>query len=180
MEEVINEFIAEQNNRLQQKTFLDYNIVMEIFQVYLKKYAEWDLTDEENEDLHMSEEPDVLSFVAPENLTAPILADFFEFFLIRKVMSDESFMKQAIKVVKKFTKWLSEQDYITKTCYRELKGYFTDNNRAARLPNAEKLVGLFYQFIDHSPDRNYVEEEEGFFEVVQIEGNQIWLENITE
>src|SRR5699024_4522929 len=104
------------------------------------------------------DEEDILSMVKPNQLTDDNLAEFFEWFLIRKYSSSESEMKQSTRVLKKFTKWLADNDYILSKEYDVLKGYFSDNNKSASLSNAIKLSELLYLYAEHSPNREYEEE----------------------
>lgn len=133
--------------------------------MFLTSYVDWEIVDQNGEKIELPDsfdEEDILSTITPNQLTDDNLAEFFEWFLIRKFPSSESFMKQSTCVLKKFTKWLADNDYILSEDYDVLKGYFSDNNKSASLPNAIKLSELLYQYAGHSPPREYEEKQEVF------------------
>lgn len=108
-----------------------------------------------------------------------VYAEFFEYFIIRKVASGESFMKNAVRVIKKFTKWLKETNHISKKHYDKLIGYF-DEDKSMALANAEKATELISELTMRSPRIEYDEIIEDYFTIVKIEPKKLWFERMSE
>src|SRR5699024_7771013 len=93
--------------------------------------------------------------------------------MIRKVMSSESLMKSAVRVMKKLNKWLFENHYFDQITYNELKEYFGEAND---LPKVEKLSDLIFDYARMSPDKPYEEILQDYFNVADIAKGQLWLD----
>jgi len=87
-----------------------------------------------------------------EKLNSTKFEEFLDYFVIRKVMSGESFMKLAVRVMKKLNKWLFENNYIDQDDYEELKEYFGEAND---LPNVEKLGEMIFDYSRKTADKPF-------------------------
>jgi len=176
---IMNEFLQAQNERLKERTYRDYDEVIELFHLYLIGYAYQHLDEEDSEKWQEKYETDEESFVKMfsfDKIDYSTYSEFFEYFIIRKVMAGEAFMKKAVRVIKKLTKWLKENNHIDQEQYDDLIEYF-DDGQAKALPNAEKVSDLIYNLADQSPDREYFDELlEGYFMITEIESEAIWVD----
>lgn len=102
---------------------------------------------------------------------------FFEYFIIRKVASGESFMKSAVRVLRKFTNWLLENDHIDKPHHTGLIEYFSKGKSKA-LSNAEKVGDLIYEQTRREQNRKYEKELEGYFTILDIRDGELWLNDM--
>ncbi|GGJ94913.1 hypothetical protein GCM10007063_16820 [Lentibacillus kapialis] len=173
---VLGAFLAEQHNRLKQKSYRDYEDVIHFFQDYLNQYApnrlnedewkKWEAQFHEDEDCYTK-------MFSPEKLSSGSFDEFLDYFMIRKVMSSVSFMKAAVKVMKKLNKWLFENGYINQSTYHNVLEYFDE---AKDLPDVEKLADLFLDYAEKTPDKPFEEILEGYFSIKSIERGQLWLD----
>src|SRR5690625_1843507 len=178
---ILNEFLKAQNERLQERTFREYEEVIEMFQVYLNGYAHQYLDNEDMQKFKEQYETDEESFIkifGYDKIDLATYSDFFEYFIIRKVMAGESFMKKAVRVIKKLTKWLKEKKHIDDKQYNDLIEFF-DDGHAKALPNAEKVADLIYDLADQTPEREYFGELlEGYFTIIDIKSQALWVDDM--
>src|SRR5690625_114547 len=109
IETILDDFLKEQKKRMKERTYRNYAEVIELFQIYLNGYAYQYLSEDESEKFQQKFETDEDSFVKIfdiEKVDFSTYSEFFEYFIIRKVMAGESFMKKAVTIMKKLTKWL--------------------------------------------------------------------------
>ena len=173
---ILDEFLHEQSERLKERTFRDYQDVISLFQDYLNQYAYRFLNEHESEKWETQIDESVDFFTktfGQDKLVTSVISDFLDYFIIRKVMSGEEFMKVSIRVMKKLAKWLYENNYVPQDTYDDFKEYFGD---AKDLPNVEKLAELIFYHANKSPRKRYKEILEGYFSVTDIEQEQLWLD----
>lgn len=180
IDEVIKRFLADQNERLKQRTYRDYESVIELFQIYLNDYAYTSLNEHESREWESHYQLDHEAFTklfGVDKIRSSTYSEFFEYFIIRKVASGESFMKTAVRVMKKFTNWLFENSYLDRKQYSTLKEYF-DKDHDKVLPKAEKVSDLVYEHARTSPKKNYEEILEGYFTIVNVESKKLWVDDM--
>lgn len=151
---ILDQFLQEQSKRLKQRTLRDYEDVISLFQDYLNHYAYQFLRDNEREKFEEQFDEDNDCFTKMfdhDKLEPSVISEFLDYFIIRKVMSGEEFMKIAVRVMKKLTKWLYESDYVDQDTYNEFIDYFED---AKDLPNVEKLAELIFHHSKKSLKKN--------------------------
>src|SRR5690625_4969474 len=98
IEEAMVAFLDAQEKRLKPRTYGDYESVIDLFQIYLNNYAYMYLSKPESEEYlnrFLKDEQYFTKTYGLGQLTSIIYAQFFEYFIIRKVASGESFMKMA-------------------------------------------------------------------------------------
>ncbi|MUV37235.1 hypothetical protein JNUCC1_01041 [Lentibacillus sp. JNUCC-1] len=180
--EALDAFLKAQQKRLKRPTYNGYYSVIELFEVYLNGYGYMMLDEAEAREWEKRSESDPDCFVKMfglDEISASEYAEFFEYFIVRKVASGPSFMKTAVRVMKKLTKWLHENSYITDEHFQDLMGYFK-NDKTASLPNAEKAAELIYEKTQQTPNRNYQEVTDGQFIIKKIENSELWLVDFLE
>lgn len=176
---VVAKFLEAQRERLKERTFRDYDSVMDLFCVYLNSYGPNYIDGELKESWEKAYRTDEEAFgkLAPiSEVTSSEYAEFLEYFVIRKVAGGESFMKNCARVLKKFSKWLFENEYIDESCYDDLQDYFK-GGKASSLSDATKVTDLLYDHSLQNWDAEYEETHEGYFTIVEKDGSQLWLEN---
>ncbi|MBP1970498.1 hypothetical protein J2Z83_002619 [Virgibacillus natechei] len=173
---ILEAFLEEQSNRLKQKTYRDYDDVIHFFQVYLNSYAANYLDEDEWKKWEAKFDEDEDAFTkmfGVEKLSSTKFSEFLDYFIIRKVMSGESFMEIAVRVMKKLNKWLYDNNYTDLATYNDLREYFGE---AKDLPKVEKMADLIFQQARKTQEKQFDEIEEGYFSVKAIEQGEIWLD----
>jgi|SRR5690625_3948163 len=167
---VINKFIEAQNERLQRRTFRQYEQVMDSFSIYLNGYGYLHVDDEtaESEDLPFTKR------VKIEELNNGHYREFFEYFLIRKMLASENEMKQSVTVLRKFANWLFENQYINSTKKDDLVNYFKDG-QSQSLANSQKVNDLLYELAMDTPACNYEQTLSDYFTVDKVESRKLWV-----
>src|SRR5699024_5383417 len=92
----VAKFLEAQKKRLKERTFRDYDSVMDLFCIYLNSYGANYIGGELKTKWESAYQTDEEAFVklAPiSEVDSSTYAEFLEYFVIRKVASDESFMK---------------------------------------------------------------------------------------
>lgn len=176
LEAIFESFLEDQRERLKPRTYRDYDEVIDLFKIYLNNYGSL-YVDEKNSDKtnHFAyDENFFIKTFGVERITDSTYSEFFEYFIIRKVASGESFMKKAVRVIKKFTNWLYDNNYIDQTKHENLMAYFKDGKTKA-LPNAEKVSDLIYEMASPIIDEDYEDIIEGYFTIFDIQPGKLFL-----
>jgi len=170
---ILDEFLEEQKTRLKERTFRDYEDVIFLFREYLNGYAYQYLDDENRKKWEAQWEEGEAFFTelfGQDELTENQISEFLDYFLIRKVMGPESLIKKAVRVMKKFSKWMNEKNY-SKDDYQD---YFEE---VKDLPKVEKLAQLIYHCARNAPELQYEDVINSSFLVSKIEKGKLWLED---
>lgn len=177
---VVSQFLQAQKERLSKRTYRDYDSVMDLFVIYLNSYGPNVLQGEEHKKWEKAYENDESAFTklfSVSYISSYTYADFLEYFVIRKVASGESFMKNCVRVLKKFSKWLFEHDYINQLKFENMNDYFK-GGKASSLSDAEKLSDLLYE---HSLNVNYSQFEkieEGYFTIIEKKNTKLKIADV--
>jgi hypothetical protein len=104
---------------------------------------------------------------------------FLGYFLIRKVMAGGDFKRLAGTVIKKLSKWLAEEGYISKE--DAAMSEETGADASTYLPKAEKAASILYragEALDFEPDDLNDEDYHDFdhYTIEKIEPGKLWLE----
>ncbi|WP_243292647.1 hypothetical protein [Bacillus sp. FJAT-47783] len=172
---VLDEFLAEQRVRLKDRTYSGYESVIELFIHYLNDYAYMKTDVDEQEYVEMYNEGKMFAkTLSIEKLTTSMIEEFLDYFMIRKVMASESFLKTAGTVMKKLVKWLGENHYTSK---EENKAQLDSVNEIKKdLPLAERVSRLLYEHsMGHA--EQFEEYEEDYYVVEKVEKGILWAEN---
>lgn len=175
----VSKFLDAERERLKERTFRDYDSVMDLFCIYLNSYGPNYIDGELKVTWEKAYETDEEAFVkiAPiSEVNSTTVAEFLEYFVIRKVASGESFMKTCVRVLKRFSKWLFENDYINDADYDDLSDYFKDP-KTSSLSYAEKVSDLLYTHSLQNQDVEYEKMHEGYYVIVEKEGTKLWIED---
>lgn len=170
---ILDEFLEEQRLRLKERTFRDYDDIISLFKIYLNRYAYQNLDEEKRKKWEAEFEKDDECFTnlfGADEITEFKIEEFLDYFLIRKVMGSESLLKNAVRVMKKFSKWMTKQNYSSD----DYHAYFDE---AKELPKVEKLADLIFEHARKSPDVEYEDVLDSSFIVSKIEVRKLWLED---
>jgi len=188
IEQVFEEFLAEQTKKLKPKTASSYSDVIQLFEDCMNGYAYQGLSKSEAalfDKYYNAEGQDHREFCqifGPDKI-AENIGEFLGYFLIRKVMAGGDFKRLAGTVIKKLSEWLAEKGYISEEDAALGK---EEGLAAARdLPKAEKAASILYESADRitfDPDElddaDYHEFDH--YTIKRVEPGRLWLEVYTE
>src|SRR5699024_2467326 len=139
IDSILTKFLEAQKERLKERTYLDCDSVIDINYSYQyldeQEMAEWKRQYTIDEECYTK-------LFGIDKISSSTYRDFFEYFLIRKVASGESFMKTAVRVMKKFKNWMLKNDYIDRSQHSDLIDYFGGKIQR-HLRMRKKLLTLF-------------------------------------
>jgi len=194
IEQVFQEFLAEQQKRLKLKTFANYDDVIDLLQHHLNGYGHEGLSKAESAlfEKHYNAEGDAhrtfCQLFGPEKIPEN-LGSFLGYFMIRKVMAGADFKRAAGTVTKRLSKWLMTKGYISAEAGQEGKERAADATKD--LPNAERAAqflrdaarrlvfgpgGILNPAIepDDFEDEDYMEFDH--YPIAKVEAGKLWLE----
>jgi hypothetical protein len=172
IDEILEEFLEAQKNRLKERTFRNYEDIIFLFKTYLNGYGYMYLDEDKGIKWKAAYEKDEEAFTklfGQEELGEYQMSEFLDYFMIRKVMASESHMKNAVRVMKKFSKWLTEQ-------------YDSDVGvdlfeEAEDLPKMQKLAELIFDHAQRSPEVEYEQMTDSSFIIDKIGKGKLWVED---
>ncbi len=161
-------FIKEMSEKVSQRSIYKYKFVMELFSDYLANYAE--LSSEEDKD------GNIILTADTTELHDGQVADFLEWFLIRKVIGPSWLNTSAPGILKKYFKWLFQKGLLDENSIGEI----TEVTKKASkdLPRVEKAASMFYnlcKFFRYKEVFDAKDYKEGYGEVVRISGDKIYV-----
>ncbi len=172
IDQVFEEFLADQNARLRPNTYHRYEDIMNLFRSCLESY--WPGHSQEEYDRITDKGGTFCGTFGPEEIT-PSLGEFLGYFMPHKVMAGKETMKAAGTVTKKLVKWLAEKGYVKDT--QALERAEERAGQAARdLPAACDVAELLEAYVDMHPPARYSREIEDCFSITRIEAGKLWLE----
>lgn len=164
IDESMELFVKEISGKLSAKTVGKYESVLELFQDYLAGYGE--LSYEEDRD------KGIILTAKTQELHDGQIANFLEWFLIRKVMGPAWLNTSAPGIMKKYIQWLDKKGLLAEGAMDEA---FEVTKKASKdLPRVEKAANLLYELCDENSgkfediefdDENYMD---GYGEVTGI------------
>ncbi|UEC42741.1 MAG: hypothetical protein METHAR1v1_830008 [Methanothrix sp.] len=173
---VFQEFLNEQEAQLKPRTYRGYEEAISLFEDCLDGYG-WNSLNQEEADLYdelYDEGKEFCEIFGPDKITSSEIAEFLDYFMIRKVAGSNTLMETVGRVIRKFVRWMGEKGYMDSECYEgaamavdELKG---------DLAKVTELSALIFDYIRESPDVEFEEIEDGYFSVVAIKPGELWVE----
>ncbi|MGD9506041.1 MAG: hypothetical protein AB7W37_14085 [Syntrophobacteraceae bacterium] len=174
--DVFAEFLKDQKKRLQPRTFRNYEEVIELFQHCLNSYAHQELTRPAEltlyEKLYFQKSMEFCAIFGPEKILAG-LGTFLNYFMIRKVMASESFLRAAGTVTNRLIKWMLEKGYVHKDQAQDASRLAMD--AAKQLPAAERLARLLYDYAQSHAPRYWTSELDDYFTVEAVKPGMLVL-----
>lgn len=183
IDEVLTQFLAEQRERLAERTYRRYEDVVELLRDCLDGYAYQSLADEERrrweEEFARNEDGAFCRLFGPAKI-AENLGEFLDYFMVRKVIAGEELLKAAGTVTGKLMRWLGEHGDIDAASADQAG---EQAREAARdLPMADRLGRLLHEVTRRAPaiDPDDVEDAdwvEDYLQIVDVGPGTIWFEN---
>lgn len=184
IEEVLDEFLSDQEKRLKPKTASGYRDVTQLLKDYMNSYAYQSLSDAESalfDRYHNAvgnEHRDFCQLFGAEKILGE-LGGFLGYFITSKVIAGGDFKRLCGTVTKRLSKWLAEKGYISD---EDAQMGEEEGAQAARnLPKAEKAADILYRTAESvvfNPDRldddDYYEFDH--FTIEKIEPGRLWLQ----
>jgi hypothetical protein len=182
IESALTEFLAEQRDRLSDRTFHRYQEVVQLLRHSLDRYAYTSLDADErrrwDKEFESNEEGAFCRPFGHEKIP-PHLGEFLDYFMVRKVFAGQELLKASGTVTGKLARWLADRGYIDQDAAEDA----SDRAReAARdLPIADRLGMLLHDVTDRAPDidpSEVADEDwiEDYLEITDVEPGKIWLE----
>lgn len=188
IEQALEEFLAEQKNKLKSKTASGYKDVLQLLKDYMNGYALQSLTNTESAffdkryNAEGKERREFCQLFGPDKITEE-LGMFLGYFMTRKVMAGADFKRLAGTVTKKLSKWLAGKGYISE---KDAQMGEEEGAAAARdLPKAEKAGDILYRSVEDAafdPDKldNADYHDFDHYTIEKVEPGKLWLEVYTE
>ena len=184
IDEVCEEFLAEQRERLTPRTLSRYEHVRGLLRHHLNGYAYQSLSKAESAlfercyNAEGKEHREFCQLFGPDKIVEN-LGGFFGYFIIRKAMAQGDCKRAAGTVTKKLSTWLAARGYVAEQQAREGANQATD---AARdLPKAERAVQILHDAAadlgvnpNDLSDEHYLEFDH--FTIAKVEAGKLWLE----
>jgi len=175
IDQVFEEFLADQKARLRPSTYRKYDDILDLFRSCLEGY--WPGHSQEEYNQITAEGGTFCGTFGPEEITGG-LGEFLGYFMPHKVIAGKETMKAAGTVTKKLVKWLAEKGYVEDEDALEMAEERA--GEAARdLPAAQDVADLLDAYVDEHPPARYSREIEDHFTVTRIEPGKLWLEPFT-
>lgn len=183
IDEVLDQFLEEQCERLAPRTFRNYEDVVHLLRDCLNGYAYQGLSKEEAAlyDRHFNAEGDAhrefCQLFGPEKVLDE-LDGFLSHFMIRKVIAGEDFLRAAGTVTRKLTKWLIANGHAAEGDGREIAEEVAATSRdVSRAARAARLLGDAADRLRVDPtnlaDDDYLDFD--YYTIVKIGPEKIWL-----
>lgn len=172
IDEVFEEFLADQEARLSERTFRQYESIIGLYGSYLESY--WPDCDENEYGRITGAGGTYCGALGPDGITGGI-SEFLGYFMPRKVAAGKDIMRAAGTVMKKLVKWLAEKGYVKDE--EALERAEKRAGEAARdLPAASKVADWLDAYIDENSPASYSRQIEDHFIISRTEPGKLWLE----
>lgn len=182
IQEILEEFLAEQQARLSPKTYSGYEEVIHYFRTYLDGYGHQHLRREEREryeELSDSEDREFWEIFGPEHLGSSEIDDFLADFMVRKVAGSRTLMETVGRVMFKLVKWLHEKGYMPDEEFKQVSESVKELK--SDLPAVAEVSDLIYKYVGDNPvETRYTSDLDAYFDIVKIESGKLWLEDYLE
>jgi len=183
IDRIFRGFLAEQYKRLKSKTYKKYEHVIDLLRHHLNGYAYEGLSKSESTlfDNYFNAEGkkhrEFCQLFGPEKIIEN-MESFLTFFMIRKVMTSEELLRSAGVVMRKLSKWLVQNGYITEGTARDREKKCTIMIKD--LISAKQAAQILLQSIDNLAfdfsylnDEDYIEFDHHTIE--RIESGKLWI-----
>ncbi len=172
IDQAFAEFLADQEARLSDRTFRQYESIIGLYGSYLESY--WPDCDEKEYSRITGAGGTYCGTFGPDGITGG-LDEFLGYFMPRKVMAGKDTMRAAGTVTKKLMKWLAEKKYVEDAEVLEMAEERA--GQAARdLPAAREVADWLDVYIDENAPDCYSRQIEDHFTISRIEPGKLWLE----
>lgn len=182
IEEVLDRFLEDCRKQLKPATMRKYDDIIELLKRSIDGYAYQYLDKNESklwERLYNAEgdaHREFCQIFSPEKIPGNV-GEFLGYFMPRKVMCGKELLKAAGTVIKKLGKWLAEQGYIDRESAENMAGRGAEATN--KLPAAETLAEMLYEYANCHPVSKWTEEIEDYFTVEKVGPGKLYLSPYT-
>lgn len=182
IDEALDRFLADQRERLSEKTFRRYQDVLQLLRHSLDGYAYTWLDENERQrwekEFETNEEGAFCRLFGPEKIPDHLGA-FLGDFMVRKVFASQELLKASGTVTGKLVRWLSQHSYIDDQSAEDANDRAREASRD--LPIADRLGMMLHDLAANAPDINpdQVAEQdwvEDYLAITDVEPGRIWFE----
>lgn len=176
--EALDAFLAEQEERLAASTYRRYAEVIELLRHSLDGYAHQALSKRERAfwEERYDRDEDAGSFCntfGPEKIPEN-LGEFLGYFMVRKVSAGKDFLRSTGTVIRKLAGWLEEQGWIDAEEAADARERGAEAGRD--LPRAEELAEILWETSERQPPEAILEEwEDDLATIGRVERGSIWF-----
>lgn len=166
--QVLDEFLADEKERLSARTYRQYESVTRLLCLCLENYvipsdpALRKMVDEANR----AGAEDAVCRLCPPQEIASGMSDFLGWFMVRKVVAGQDLMRAAGTVTRRLGKWLYEHGYIDADDADYFDAEATSRGRV--LPKATALRDRLSAWVDRQPAVHSEEKYDGHFQILEI------------
>lgn len=183
--EALAAFLAEQKDRLSERTYRRYEEVIWLLRDCMNSYGPNSLDQAETKQWEAAYDDDPDAFVnlfGPDKIPGQ-LGEFLGWYIVRKAMASQELLKAAGTVTKKLSAWLEATGHISATDAAVMADRAAD--AAVELPAAEKLGNLLYDQVRRLPnyDPDDISDEhwlEDMFMIERVEPGKLWFHGVEE
>lgn len=182
IDQALDAFLGEQEKRLAERTYRNYLQVIELLRDCMNAYGHDFLSELERKRWQQAfdagQEDAFTRLFGPEKIPDQI-GQFLGWFVIRKVMAGDEFLKACGTVTKKLGKWLAANGYVDADEAADMVERGSD--AGDELPKAEKLAELLYDLTrnvpmfdpDSVPDDEWIEDQ---LWIDRVEPGALWFD----
>jgi len=178
IQEMLGEFLAEQQARLKPRTFRNYDDIVYLFSEYLNGYAYSYLDKAESALFHRlydaegDEHREFCDIFGPEKILKNT-REFLGYYMVRKVVCGKETLRAAGTVLKKLAAWLHSKGYATA---ERAQAVARGSAQASReLPLADELGDLLHDCAEPYLSAQCAEHSDGHFVIEKVEPGKLWL-----
>lgn len=184
IDDVVNEFMAEQRDRLKPATLSKYERVTSLLRDYLNGYAYEGLSKteaalfEKHYNATGKKHREFCQIFGSEKILEN-LGGFLGYFIVSKVMAGEEFKRAAGTVSKKLSKWLGEKGYVSENIARQVAEEAV--GASADLVKAERAAMMLIDAANKlTVDPSELHDEDYYdfdhYTISRVEPGKLWLE----
>ena len=178
LKKTLNDFLSDQEERLSKRTYKDYRNVIQLLEDYLNGYAYMSLSKEEQEKFEKQAifgEESYCEMYSVDRISSTEFNEFLTYFMIRKVLAEKYLMKKTVTVLRRFTKWLKNNNYIDEEKFSDI--YSAINKVKDLLPKVAELSNLIYDESQKNEYNNYSSYVEGNYVITKVKSGKLWFKD---
>ncbi|MBN1484565.1 MAG: hypothetical protein JXA37_07570 [Chloroflexia bacterium] len=175
IEQVLEEFLEAQRERLKPRTLTRYEDIIELLQHSINGYAYTSLDEEESAryDALYDQGLEFCQIFGPDKILENV-SEFLGYFMVRKVIASQELLKAAGTVTKKLARWLEEKGYAG--AEEAAQSVETAAEAGRDLPRAERLSELLFALAQSDFPGEILEQVDDQFSIARVEPGRLWLE----
>lgn len=175
---LLEQFLDVQKSRLKKRTYDDYEGTIHLFKTFLNQYGYQHLegSAETLWETQIDNDPEFFTnLFGADQITLSTFDEFIDYFVRHKVMSGKDFFKVTVRVMKKLSTWLYNENHMDQATYATFQTYFQEDVK--EIEQLEKLSDLIYDEQKKSPQVDYENYLEGYLTITAIKPKQLWVSN---